>query len=436
MKTNKSYSVALSIVWTIFSGMMCACSTEQGVPDAALSTDNRNVDTTEPTNPGTTSTGDDSDGTLNSGTATNASTDSGSENPVDSDSDSMQTGNPDSDSEQHTNTIDTDNGAAYRYAFNSPIAITEESVVKFDLITPSFADYLGSDAQDFYLIETQQELDTFQMILAGNTYGEEYYEATDFGIEENYFETGVLLIHPKATFGGAIENLSVSVENNSIIVSYDWEDAMADCYCYNLLVIQIGTQTGTSTTPMMDTETESDTNVGNDSDTNVGNDSDTNVGNDSDTNASTDSDSDSEQQTFQTDTDSRPLHRYEFTSPFAISTDSIVKYATIQPVYEYYFMENQSEFHLLETQVDYDAFQIDMAGDFYGDEYYEALDFGIDANYFDTGVLLIHPKATFGGAIENLSVSVENNKVVVEYNLEDGMADCYCYELLTIYIRK
>ena len=139
----------------------------------------------------------------------------------------------DSQNQSATSPMDTAPDYTYRYEFESPLDILPESVSRVEIITPGPDNLMASRPDKLYMVETDAELDAFQT---------EFFQV-EFDIPKSYFDTGVLLIHPKSTFGGPIEDLAVSVANNTVTIEYNWEDGGADCYCYQLVVVYVSTDT-------------------------------------------------------------------------------------------------------------------------------------------------------------------------------------------------
>ena len=97
----------------------------------------------------------------------------------------------------------------------------------YEVITPY--EHSHDEIENFYLLSSFDDLLNFQSTLFN----------FDINLDENYFENNILIIHPKATYSGPIDDLNVSLEGDKVIVSYNWEDGGADCLCYVLIVIYI-----------------------------------------------------------------------------------------------------------------------------------------------------------------------------------------------------
>lgn len=121
----------------------------------------------------------------------------------------------------------SDNSDDYNTILEYKTGLNLKSIKSYKMI--SAYDYSPNNVQDFYLITSFDELQDFQSSL--------FDVAID--ISADYFNSNILVIHPKATYDGPIEDLHVSIEGDKIIVRYNWEDGGADCPCYVLIVIYI-----------------------------------------------------------------------------------------------------------------------------------------------------------------------------------------------------
>ena len=115
------------------------------------------------------------------------------------------------------------------YDFEDQFNVLPSSVSNYEIVSPEEEVYSETSPDDFYLIQNNAELEDFQ----------NNFFKVDLKLEENYFDTGILVIHPKATFAGPIKNLRVFVRNNQLTMKYNWRDGMADCYCYALVVVYL-----------------------------------------------------------------------------------------------------------------------------------------------------------------------------------------------------
>lgn len=123
----------------------------------------------------------------------------------------------------------TKNRYKLTYDFGDQFKVLPSSILDYEIITPDTELPGESKPNTFHLIQNKAELEDFK----------NNFFKVDLKLEEDYFETGILLIHPKATYAGPIRNLSVFVRNNQLIMKYNWKDGMADCYCYKLVVVYL-----------------------------------------------------------------------------------------------------------------------------------------------------------------------------------------------------
>ena len=61
-----------------------------------------------------------------------------------------------------------------------------------------------------------------------------------------------------------------------------------------------------------------------------------------------------------------------------------------------------------------------------------SLDLVLPGNYFNDNVLVVYRVATFGAPIEDLSVYNVGSVIHVSYFMEEGFADCTCYNYVII----